>query len=195
MGGGAELAPMAYAKQESYGINDQLGSTGRGFMNDLLSRQNQGLPEDLKALIRNQAEALTNAQLTSAKRQAKEGLAGRQVPTGAIVRTMADLFTNKANTMLGVNKDIAMGDYQAKESNRDKALSGYVGLQGLANSIASSKNSFNLQNANMTNNYNTQKYQVDKANEFNWGQALGDVFGLGGTIGGAMIGKKPVKPN
>lgn len=188
-GSSAELAPLSLPSMEKYGIQDQLGSTGQGFLNDLLARQNQGLPDQLKALITKQAEDTVNASLTSAKRQAKESLAGRQVPTGSLVRTMADLYTNKANVMTGVNKDLALSDYQEKVANQAKALQGFLGLQGMASGMAGSKNQFNLSTAGMQNAYNMNKYNVDKANEFNWGEALGSLFGAGGTIGGAMIGK------
>lgn len=189
MGSSAELSPLVLPQMQSYGIKDQLGGTGQNFLNDLINRQNEGLPGALKEMIKGEAEALANASLVSAKRMAKEGLSGKQVPTGSLVRAMSDLYTQKANQMMGVNKDLALSDYETQMKNRDKALSGFMGLQGLAAQLAGSKNQFNLSTAGMQNEYNMNQYKIDKENEFNWGDALGSFLGMSGTIGGALIGK------
>ena len=196
-GSTTEVPQMVQAQQSGYGIQENLGATGQGFLNDLQSRKNEGLPPALKALLLKSAEDNANNSLVSSKRAMTEQLAGRQLPTGAMLRPMGDLYSQKANTMTGVNKDIAMGDYQAQQTNRDKALSGFLGLTGASTGIAGQKNAFNLQNANQRNQYGMEKYKIDKSNEFDWGKLMGDLAGAGGQLGGAaiMASKREYKKN
>lgn len=189
-GGESSVPQMVQAQQAGYGIKDNLGDTGQGFLNDLQSRANQGLPDELKNLLRASAEQTANSSFTASKRAMSEQLAGRQLPTGAMLRPLADLYGTKANAMTGINKDIALNDYQALTQNRDKALSGFMGLQGLSSGIAGQKNAFSLNNANQLNQYNMNKYQIDESNKFDWGGMLGSLLGVGGQIGGAFIGRK-----
>lgn len=188
MGGdSAQVSTYEAPQQVGYGIQENLGNTGQGFMNELLSRQNQGLPDDIKALIKKGIEDTQNASIVSAKRQMKEATAGKQLPTGAIMNGLADLYSQKATAVNQGNTDIAFKDYDAKSKNQQNALQGFMGLQGLASGIAGNKNqlAFNLSNAK--NQYGMNKYQIDKENEMDWGKIFGDLVGAAGTVGGAAI--------
>jgi len=190
MCGGSDPVPqMVQAQQANYDIKSNLGDTGQGFLTSLQAKQYQGLPEELKSLLLKVTEDSQNSALTSARRAMKESTAGRNLSTGALIRPMADMYSNKATAMNKVNTDIAMGDYKAKQDNYTQALQGFFGLQGLASGIAGQKNSFNLNNAGQQNMYNMNKYQIDEANKFDLGSLLGGLFGLGGTLGGAVIGR------
>lgn len=189
-GGSSTVPNMVMPQQAGYGIKENLGDTGQGLLTDLLARQNQGLPDELKNLLRNSAEQNANNSFSASKRAMQEQLAGRQLPTGAMLRPLADLYNTKAQTMTGVNKDIALNDYQAQQANRQNALSGFLGLTNASTGIAGQKNAFSLNSANQRNQYNLNKYQIDKENEFDWGGLLGGLFGVGGTLGGAYISRK-----
>lgn len=187
MGGeGTQVPTYQDPNLVGYGIEENLGSTGQGFMNDLLARQNQGLPDEIKNLIRKGIEDTQNASIVSAKRQMKEATAGKQLPTGAIMSGLADLYSQKATAVNQGNTDIAFKDYDAKTKNQANALQGFMGLQGLASGIAGNKNqlAFNLSNAK--NQYGMNKYQIDKENEFSFGKLFGDLFNVGGSVLGGM---------
>lgn len=177
-------------KLREQGISDNLGDVGTNFLESLLSRQNQGLPEELKTLLKTSAENSLNSGYTTGKRLLQEQTAGKQLPTGALTKGFTDLATNRSAGQVQSDANISLQDYQALQSNRDKALAGFMGLQGLASNMAGNRNNTIMGLAGMQNNYNSQKYQTEKANEFSWGDALGDVLGAGGKLAGAAIGKK-----
>ena len=187
MGGeGTQVPAFQNPTQSGYGIQENLGDTGQGFLNDLMSRQNQGLPEKLKNLLRKGFEDTANASLVSAKRQMKESTAGKQLPTGALLNSLGDLYQQKATGQNQMNTDIAFKDYDAKSKNQMNAFQGFLGLQGAASGIAGNKNQFALGKAGMQNQYGMDKYKIDKENEFNWGKVFGDLLGAGGELGAAF---------
>ena len=79
------------------------------------------------------------------------------------------------NSLANLTDKYAMMNYDAKNS----AFNNYGNLIGLASGESNNANSYNL-----------NKYQIDKSNEFSWGDALGGALGAGGSIAGAGISRK-----
>ena len=174
---------------KDYSIGGQLDQTGQGLMAELMNNRLQGIPQDVQNKLRTAVQQQTNNQVVDAKRLMQENLQGKQLPTGALTNAVSGLYRDRSQQLAGLESNLAMSDYEAKQANMMKALSGYQGLTGLSTNIGNLKNQYSLANANMMNQNAMNKYQIDRDNEWGWGDLVGSLLGAAGQLGGAAIGK------
>jgi hypothetical protein len=178
---------------QDYSIGGQLDQTGQGLMSELMNNRLQGIPQDVQNRLRTAVAQQTNNQVIDAKKLMQENLSGKQLPTGALTNAVSGLYRDRSQQLAGLESNLAMGDYEAKQANMMKALQGYQGLTGLSSNIGNLKNQYSLANTNMMNQNAMNKYQIDKENEFGWGSLMGSLFGgagslLGGMFSGGLLG-------
>jgi len=150
---------------------------GKMFLDDFLKQYKEGLPQNIKDIYLKQGKGQIGSQLRQGQEQLKEGFAstGVNVPIDAMIAGQNKLQNSANNSLANLADKYAMMNYDAKNS----AFNNYGNLIGLASGESNNANSFNL-----------NKYQIDKSNEFSWGDALGGALGAGGTIAGAGISRK-----
>lgn len=150
---------------------------GKMFLDDFLKQYKEGLPQNIKDIYLKQGKGQIGSQLKQGQEQLKENFAstGANVPIDAMIAGQNKLQSSANNSLANLTDKYAMMNYDAKNS----AFNNYGNLIGLASGESNNANSFNL-----------NKYQIDKANEFSWGDALGGVLGAGGSIAGAGISRK-----
>jgi len=150
---------------------------GKMFLDDFLKQYKEGLPQNIKDIYLKQGKGQIGSQLRQGQEQLKEGFAstGANVPIDAMIAGQNKLQSSANNSLANLTDKYAMMNYDAKNS----AFNNYGNLIGLASGESNNANSFNL-----------NKYQIDKSNEFSWGDALGGALGAGGSIAGAGISRK-----
>ncbi len=150
---------------------------GKMFLDDFLKQYKEGLPQNIKDIYLKQGKGQIGSQLRQGQEQLKENFAstGGNVPIDAMIAGQTKLQNSANNSLANLTDKYAMMNYDAKNS----AFGNYGNLIGLASGEGNNQNSFNL-----------NKYQIDKANEFSWGDALGGALGAGGSIAGGAISRK-----
>lgn len=160
--------------------NQQTNNTlpgGKMFLDDFLKQYKEGLPQNIKDIYLKQGKGQIGSQLRQGQEQLKENFAGTggNVPIDAMIAGQTKLQDSANNSLANLTDKYAMMNYDAKNS----AFGNYGNLIGLASGEGNNQNSFNL-----------NKYQIDKANEFSWGDALGGALGAGGSVAGGAISRK-----
>lgn len=150
---------------------------GKMFLDDFLKQYKEGLPQNIKDIYLKQGKGQIGSQLRQGQEQLKENFAstGGNVPIDAMIAGQTKLQNSANNSLANLTDKYAMMNYDAKNS----AFGNYGNLIGLASGEGNNQNSFNL-----------NKYQIDKANEFSWGDALGGALGAGGSVAGGAISRK-----
>lgn len=174
--------PQQQQTSEDFGIGmpsntDNTLPGGKMFLDDFLKQYKEGLPQNIKDIYLKQGKGQIGSQLKQGQEQLKENFAstGGNVPIDAMIAGQNKLQSSANNSLANLTDKYAMMNYDAKNS----AFNNYGNLIGLASGESNNANSFNL-----------NKYQIDKANEFSWGDALGSALGAGGSIAGAGISRK-----
>lgn len=174
--------PQQQQTSEDFGIGmpsntDNTLPGGKMFLDDFLKQYKEGLPQNIKDIYLKQGKGQIGSQLRQGQEQLKEGFAstGVNVPIDAMIAGQNKLQNSANNSLANLTDKYAMMNYDAKNS----AFNNYGNLIGLASGESNNANSYNL-----------NKYQIDKSNEFSWGDALGGALGAGGSIAGAGISRK-----
>ena len=150
---------------------------GQELYDTILSQFKNGLPDNIRDIYLKQGKAQIGSNLAEGNQNLKESLAGAgsNVPIDALISGQTKLQSGANKEIAGLNDTVALRNMDFKEQGYNDLLK----LFGLAGGDASNTNSFNL-----------NKYQIDKENEFSWGDALGGALGAGGQIGGAALKRK-----
>lgn len=193
-----------FSNTNQYGNNtgglDYLDDASKNMILEAYNRRNQGLPDNIKQNWLKTAEESKNKNLSEYKDLLLRGANKSGVPISALTNSASDFMAKENVSGRQTARDISTADYSAQQQNYGDSIKTYLqglgigtGIWGQQNSNqlsgAGMKNQFEMNNTNNKNQFAMNKYQAEKANEFNWGDALGSLLGLGGTLGGAFIGK------
>ncbi len=150
---------------------------GKMFLDEFIKEYQTGLPQNIKDIYLKQGKQQIGNNLREGQQQLKQGLAstGGNVPIDALISGQNKLQTSANNSLTQLADKYAMMNYDAKNS----AFGKYANLIGLATGQGQEANNFNM-----------NRYSIDKQNEFNWGDALGAGLGVGGQIAGGAIARK-----
>lgn len=149
-----------------------------------LDQYSSGLPPQLRARLETQGLGNISGQIQAGRSRVQNA----EGSTGGKLGAIAGLYGGGANAAQNLQSNIAQQDYGA----RQQGLQNYQQLLGLGANIGGMKNQFNLQSADMRNQYGLASYQLEqqyKPKGFDWGGLLGGILGLGGSLGGAMLGR------
>ena len=149
-------------------IPGQKGLFDRALYDQYLAMAKNGLDPKMKAMLEGQA----GGQIRGGEQSINESFAGSGLPVGAQLGAKTAL---RGNVTKNLQNSLLEGDANA----RQQGTANIMGTLGLGQ-----------QGAGMLNQYNMGKYQIDKENEFSWGDALGGLLGAGGSIGSAGISRK-----
>jgi len=124
-----------------------------------------GLPPELKQAMTNQFQGNLGGQLRSGEQALQENFASQGGgPTGALLGGLVSQQANANNASKDYYANLLNQDFGA----RQQGFNNLTNIQSLLASLTGQKN-----------DYNMNKYQIDKQNEFSWGQFLGDALGFG----------------
>lgn len=178
MGSGTEAPKQVTTSEVLGGIkNTNQLPGGRMFLEQFLKQNQEGLPQNIRDIYLKQGKEQIGSNLREGQQQLKQGLssAGGNVPIDALISGQTKLQNSANNSLSALADKYAMVNYDAKNS----AFGNYANLIGLATGQGAKADSFNM-----------NRYNIDKQNEFNWGDALGGALGVGGTVAGAGISRK-----
>lgn len=137
---------------------------------------NNGLPESIKNDLLKRTQGGIAGQLRSGEQGLREAFAGSGGPAGSYLAGLTSMSSNANKSLSDFNSNLAEQDFGARQQ-------GFRNVLDLIN-LAQGE-------AGQQNQYNMNKYQLDEANRFKWGDFLGNLFGAGGSIyGGYLAGKK-----
>lgn len=193
MGSGTELKD-----QETFAQGTSKLPFGNELITSLFNKFRKGMRPQEMAIFDRAKKAQLDTYMKSGKRQIqtnvgesmqnlKENMvgSGTGVPVSAMLKGFGMLQAggNKAMSELSDKYSVASTDldkYIAEKnmSEKDQALARLFQLYGLGGS-----------QAQQSNEYNLNKYRIDKENEFDWGKVLGDLFGAGSNLASAFIMK------
>lgn len=140
----------------------------RKLFDQLYGQSLNGLTPEERANLEKRA----GGELRSGTQGLNEQFAGMgNVPIGA----KAGAYTNLRS---GINENLLNAINSGNLASKGYGLQGISNLLGLGMSESGNRNQFNM-----------SKYQIDKENEFSFGDFLGGVLGAGGQIGSALIRK------
>lgn len=146
-------------------VGGRQGLFDKGLYEQFLSQAKTGLDPKMRDLLTNQA----GGQIRGGEQSINENTVG--MPIGA---KLAALTSLRSNVNKGLQGSLVEGDLNARQQ----------GAGNIFNTLG-----LGMQGSNMANQYAMNKYQIDKQNEFSWGDALGSLLGAGGQLGSAAIGK------
>ena len=127
-----------------------------------------GLDPRQKAMLEGQASgSLRSGEQAQRERFASMG----NVPVGAQIGAQTNLRSDVNRNLMDA---LLQGDIGAKQ----QGFQNWTQLGRMAMGISDTQNQYGL-----------GKYQIDKSNEFNWGNALGGLLQAGGQAGSAAISK------
>ena len=171
--------------EASYSV-DQLDG-GRAIYNSIFSRMDQGLPEDIKRLLTERGISMISGNTQAAKQAITE--AGGDAPGTSGLSALGRVYAQSGKDLTGLNTDIALKDYEARNTNYERAINNYNSLINSATNLGQVRNQFGLGRAQMANDNELKQYQIDEANKFSWGDLAGSVLGAAGQVGAAGITK------
>ena len=149
-------------------IKGSKGIFDKGLYDQFLAMAKNGLDPKVKAMIEGQA----GGQIAGGTQAINESFAGSGLSQGSKLAGMTALRSN-----VGKNTQNALleGDMNARQTGAGNVFNTLgIGQSG----------------SNAMNQYNMGKYQIDKENEFSWGDAIGGLLGAGGSVAGAGISRK-----
>jgi hypothetical protein len=124
-----------------------------------------GLPQDLKDAMTNQFQGNQAGQLRSGEQALRESFASQgNAPSGSLLSGLVSQQSNANNSAKDYYANLLNQDFGA----RQQGFNNLTNIQSLIASLTGQKN-----------DYNMNKYKIDKENEFSWGQFLGDALGFG----------------
>lgn len=140
---------------------------GKDLYNFAQSLMSQGLPKDLTNRLIQREEGNIGGQMRAGEQQLREAFSSQGgAPTGALLGGITALNANANNSMTDFFTNLSQQDFAARQT-------GFGNLLGLNNQL--------MAGSNALNQFNLEGYGIDQANKFKWGQALGQLFQLGGT--------------
>lgn len=179
MGSGTPTPTYTGLDKVIYGdkYNEALLPGGEDFFNSFLKQYKEGLPKDISDIYTKQGKQQIGSNLEEGKQDLLESLtgSGSGVPIDALIGGNAKLQNNANKSFASLTDQLAMRNYGAKQD----AFGNYANLIGLATGQGTNKNTFDM-----------NKYNIDKQNEFSWGDALGATLGVGGSVASAGITRK-----
>lgn len=134
---------------------------------------NSGLPESLKKDLLKQTQGGIAGQLRSGEQNLREANAGSGGPAGSYLAGLTSMNANANKSLSDFNTNLAGQDFNARQT-------GFRSIMDLIN--------LSQGEAGQKNQYNMNKYQIDEANTFKWGDFLGNLFGAGGSVLGGYLG-------
>jgi len=182
---------------------DYLDDASKNVILEAYAKRNQGLPDNIKQNWLSTAEESKNKNLSEYKDLLYRTARKSGVPISALTNPTSDFMSKENVSGRQTARDIATADYSAQQQNDGDAIKTFLQGLGVSTGIwgqqnqnqlsgAGMKNQFEMNNVNNRNQFAMNKYQAEKASEFNLGGFIGDLLGLGGTLGGALIAKKKV---
>ena len=187
MGKGATLPNYTAPQLGGFGIENIQG--GKGVLDEVWNKRNEGLPTDVLSRMQRQGLGGISGNLQAGLNQINQGFSGSGLSQGARLGAISDLYQGSGRSQIDLQDRMANMNYQAKQQNYGDAFNRYMSLINQAAGIGQMQNQNALASASMQNQWGMNKYNIDKQNEFSWGDALGSLLGAGGMIGGAMLGK------
>lgn len=153
------------------GSSFQMGGTqgifDKGLYDQFTNMAKNGLDPKVKAMLEGQA----GGQIAGGNQSINESFAGSGLSQGAKLGAQTALRSNVGKNL---NNSLLEGDMNARQQGAGNIFSTLgLGMQG----------------ANSQNDYNLNKYNIDKQNEFSFGDAIGGLLGVGGQLGSSYIGK------
>lgn len=145
---------------------------GEEILNRLLEEMRNGLPGDFKKKLEAQGKGAISGNLKTGEEQLRRTVARQgDVPIGAKTDALAGLNQNANKSLNDLYLGIGDMDYKAMQN----AFAKYGDLNRLA-----------FGKSALVNDSRLKGYEIDKANEFSWGDALGGLFGAGGNVLGGL---------
>ena len=153
---------------KKFKIPGQKGMFDKGLYDQFLAMAKNGLDPKVKAMIEGQA----GGQIRGGEQAINESFAGSG---GSMGSKLAGLTALRSNVGKNTQQSLLEGDMNARQ----------MGAGNVFNTLGIGQSG-----ANSLNQYNMGKYQIDKENEFSWGDALGGLLGAGGSVASAGISRK-----
>lgn len=146
--------------------------SGKELLDSILNEMRNGLPAKLRAQMEASGKGAISGRTKSAEDQLARTFAQQgDIPVGARTDALSKVDENARKTLNDLYLGLSKADYEAMQ----RAFGKYTDLNQLAFGKSAA-----------TNQPRLAAYEIDKANDFSWGDALGGLFGLGGNILGGM---------
>lgn len=171
---------------QSLGVENVQG--GNDLLSQIRGRMSQGLDPQMMELIQRQGLGNINGMMSAGRQQLNQ-LAGENLPASARFGALSNMYGQGARATAGLNDSILMQDLNARNQNFQGGVGNWLNLAQTGAGIGNMTNQLNLARTGMQNQNALKMYEVDKAGEFNWGQAIGGLFQGAGAVGGAMTGR------
>jgi len=188
-------SPTITGGQTNFKGYDDLETKLSGLFPIAQNKMNEGLSDAERQLREKQGLGAITGNVNTAMSKLGQN---PNLTTGAKLGFGADLYKGAGSQQQSMLDSILQADLQEKDkgfgmySNLVNSLSG---LRGQGNALVQNRFGNELNRTNTYNQNMLKQYEINKANEFDWGGMLGSLFGLGGTIGGAMLGLPPGSGN
>lgn len=186
MGSQATLSGFSAPKEADYGVGNLYG--GGELWKSLQGKMNSGLSSEARGIMEKQGLGGISGQTSAGLDKIKTGFNNAGLSSAAKLGAMSNLYQGQQDATSGLFQNIGLAEEQARQRNYGTGLEGMLGMYSAADRLSGLKNQFALNSSGMQNEYNMNKYQVDKQNEFSWGGLLGGLLGVGGQLGGAYLG-------
>lgn len=145
---------------------------GNDVFQQVMEEMRSGMPKDLRTRVEKQGRGTVAGNLKSGEEQFRRTFAQQgDVPIGARTDAMSGLNQNANKTLNDLYLNMADMDYKA----RNNAFGKYGDLTRLA-----------LGKAGTVNDARLKGYEIDKANDFSWGDAFSGLFGAAGNVAGRL---------
>jgi hypothetical protein len=152
----------------SHTIQGTEGLFDKDLYKQFLQQAKTGLTPEQKAMI----EGKSAGSQRSGEQALREQFASMgNTPVGAQVGAQTNLRS-------GLNKNLLSALLEGDTNAKQQGVGNIMSTLGLG-----------MRGSGQQNQYNMGKYQIDKENEFSWGDALGGLLGAGGQIGSSLISK------
>lgn len=172
----------------NYNMDYSVGSNLEGG-SDLLALSKQLInSKGLPAELRKRREEQGLGSLAAARKIGLADMRGALGNGAALAEGFAGINKNLTQGTKDIHNSLAEMDYNAIKSDRADGFGNYANLVQLAGQLAGSKNQLRGQNAAGRNEYNMNKYTIDKQNEFSWGDLFSGLFGTAGKLAGGFLG-------
>lgn len=145
---------------------------GDDVFQQILNEMKTGTPRDLRGRLEKQGRGAISGGLKSGEEQLRRTFAQNgDVPIGAKTDALSGLNQNANKSLNDLYLGLGDMDYKAMQN----AYAKFADLQRLA-----------LGKASTTNDARLKAYEIDSANDFSWGDALGGLFGAAGNVAGGL---------